>query len=139
MKKIRFFEDRTVNDGSGTTFEKDKVYELSDPSADRWVRRGVAEYVRADAHASEPRIVTPTGDDKPVSAAERQAQQESLAQREKLGARGRVTIPKKWEEMEWAEMRALATRLSDDPIKSKEDAKSAIEAELKRREAPAAE
>jgi hypothetical protein len=48
MPKIRFLETRTLRDGKGTTFEAGKVYELSEPSCERWIRRKAAEYVQSE-------------------------------------------------------------------------------------------
>lgn len=44
----------------------------------------------------------------------------------------------KWEELEWAELRVLAGKLSDEPVKSKADAEEAIKNEIARREEAAA-
>lgn len=48
---VRFLESREVRDHSGTVetaFEAGKVYSLPVASADRWVRRGVAEVNAVD-------------------------------------------------------------------------------------------
>ena len=49
MVQVRFTQTRTVQDGTGTTFEAGRVYDLPRVSADRWIRRGVAEEVAGEA------------------------------------------------------------------------------------------
>lgn len=39
-----------------------------------------------------------------------------------------IEIPKVWQNLSWPEMKSLASKLTDDPIKTKEDAVAAIEA-----------
>jgi hypothetical protein len=51
--KIEFTETRTVQDGSGTTFEAGKVYDLPPESADHWKRRGVAKDAPEGATAED--------------------------------------------------------------------------------------
>jgi hypothetical protein len=60
MPRVRFVEDRDVLDGAGrvtASFRAGEVYELSDASARRWVRRSVAHLVGQEAPA--PRTVDP--------------------------------------------------------------------------------
>ena len=47
MPKIKFVKTRTVQDGTGTTYEAGKVYDLPERSCARWIRREVAEPVAA--------------------------------------------------------------------------------------------
>lgn len=49
MVKVLFSQTRVVQDGTGTTFEAGKVYDLSRASADRWIIRGIATEVPGDA------------------------------------------------------------------------------------------
>lgn len=59
--KIRFIEDREVLDGAGRViqaFAAGEEYDLSPPSARRWLRRRVAEEVRAAASAEVRKTVT---------------------------------------------------------------------------------
>ena len=51
--KVRFLKTRTVQDGSGARFEADHVYELSDDSAQHFMRRGVAVAHTADKEEQE--------------------------------------------------------------------------------------
>jgi hypothetical protein len=56
MPRIRFLQDRTVDDHRKGTkdeerYETGKVYELSETSCERWVGRGVAKYAN-EAKAS---------------------------------------------------------------------------------------
>lgn len=48
MPKIRFIEDRTTVEDTPQHFKAGEVYELPDASCERWVRRGVAEYLREE-------------------------------------------------------------------------------------------
>jgi hypothetical protein len=53
-----------------------------------------------------------------------------------LGAAQRAldpAIPADWRDLDWPELRSLASKVSEEPIKTKEDAVDAIEAELERR------
>lgn len=68
MPKIRFFETRIVQDGTGLTFEAGKTYELPKTSCDRWVQRGTAEYVSERAKHVDPESVTETGEPKGPTA-----------------------------------------------------------------------
>lgn len=165
MPKVRFLEDRIVRDGSGTSFEKGRVYDLPDASAERWLRRGAAEAVSNRAHAGEPKRydaqgseIKPTPEDaaRTADAAEAEAKQKAAAEgvarkdaerkeAERIAAeaaaeaarktadRAKVKIPAQWADMPWHDMRALAAELTDDPVRSKEEAAAAIQAELKRR------
>lgn len=49
LVKVRFLTDRTVQDGSGTTFKAGEVHELSEASARHWIDRKVAEPLADDA------------------------------------------------------------------------------------------
>ena len=40
--RVKFVVNRTVKDAEGLTYEKGKVYEMSEGSADHWIRRRVA-------------------------------------------------------------------------------------------------
>jgi hypothetical protein len=53
--KVKFLQDRTVKAVDGETFEKDKVYDLSEASAERWIRRGVAVAAPAEAVSAKPK------------------------------------------------------------------------------------
>lgn len=44
-----------------------------------------------------------------------------------------VTIPDDWESLNWQKLRSLASSVSSEPIKNSDEAKAAINAELKRR------
>lgn len=50
--RVRFTKTRVVKAANGETFEADKEYELSDASAQRWIRRGVA--VAVEKSIDEP-------------------------------------------------------------------------------------
>ncbi len=62
--KVRFLETYTVQDGSGDTYEKGKVYELSPDSADHFVSRRRAERLEgrtgpSPVGGSEPKRAEP--------------------------------------------------------------------------------
>jgi hypothetical protein len=48
-KRVRFLETRIVKDGSGQKFEENVEYDLVPTSADRWIKRGLAVEVEAEA------------------------------------------------------------------------------------------
>ena len=52
--KIRFNITRTVKAVDGETYEEGKVYDLSEASARRWLRRGVAVEVSASDKQEAP-------------------------------------------------------------------------------------
>lgn len=56
MPKIKFLEDRTVQDTEGQTFKKGSVHDVSDSSARHWINRGVAiEVADQPKAAPEPK------------------------------------------------------------------------------------
>lgn len=56
MVKVKFSETRTVKDASHKTFEAGKTYEMSEASAEHWIKRGVAVEVGSEvlAHVERP-------------------------------------------------------------------------------------
>lgn len=62
MPKVRFLKTCTVLDGTGTTFEEGKVYELTETACARWERRNAAERVTGEkVKTSKPIIVEDKG------------------------------------------------------------------------------
>jgi hypothetical protein len=59
MVKVRFLVTRLVRDGTGTTFTAGKVYEMTEDSAQHWIRRQKAELVETAAKASRPTTAAP--------------------------------------------------------------------------------
>lgn len=47
-----------------------------------------------------------------------------------------VPIPEDWRQLAWPALKSLASKVSDESIKSKDDAVAAIELEIERRKAP---
>lgn len=163
MRNITFLEDERVQrDGATFLYRKGETYAFSDPTADRYVRRGKAELADEDAALSEPRQVDAagrpetSGPEADVAAAELAAQEavahESVARNEAKAAvrdrrqaeagleearlraeRSSVDIPSEWRELSWPALRKLAGQLSDETIENKEQAVEAVEAELTRR------
>lgn len=64
---------------------------------------------------------------------ERIAAEAAAAAAARLAERAAVDIPDDWHALSWPELRSLATELSDETVRSKDDAIAAVEAELKRR------
>lgn len=131
MPKVKFIQPWTVaqGDGKGPVYKVGDIVELDRSYAEKYKNRGVAiDYPvtpEGKAAAAAAGVV-----DKPTA--------EATAAARRATERADVKIPKNWAEMHWPEMRALATDLTDDPvktpIKNKDDATAAIEAELKRRD-----
>ena len=55
MPKIKFLEDRTVQDTERQTFKKGSVHDVSDSSARHWINRGVTIEVADEPAAPEPK------------------------------------------------------------------------------------
>jgi hypothetical protein len=69
------------------------------------------------------------------TAATAEAAQRKAEEAAKLKARGAIRIPNDYASMKWDKLRALASELADEPVRSRDDALAAIGAELARRSA----
>lgn len=58
--------------------------------------------------------------------------EESQPDTDAIGAMSFIAIPENWQALSWPELKSLASKLSDTPIKSKADAVAAIESALPR-------
>ena len=56
---IKFLKTVTVDAADGETFTGGKVYDLSEPSAQRWLRRQLAVEVQADTSPPESTAMSP--------------------------------------------------------------------------------
>ncbi len=75
--KVQFLQNRTVEAAGGESFIKDQIYDLPEPSARRWIGRGVAKAVAgaepepaaesAPPPASETPAAEPTAPAPPAS------------------------------------------------------------------------
>lgn len=120
MPKITFILDHTPKGQSPDipTYKAGQTYDLEASYAEKYVRLGYARSF--DPKAERER--------KEREAAEQRAAAEAA----KIAARAAVVIPAELP-FEFAALRDLAQQLSDDAIKSREDAVKAIEAEKARR------
>ena len=59
LVRVKFLKTRTVKDAEGLCFKEGKVYELSPNSAERWIRRGVAEECSGKTKAAKPDAAGP--------------------------------------------------------------------------------
>lgn len=58
--KVQFLQTRTVQAAGGETFNQGEIYDLPEPSAARWLQRGVAKAVSdAEAEAIEAAAKAP--------------------------------------------------------------------------------
>lgn len=96
---------------------------LSQAAAEQWIRDHVAANAQHVNHAAPKVPKTPkapkVADTSPV--------------KETADSRAAIVIPDDWKTIPWSERRALASRLTDQPVRNGADAQVAIEAELKRR------
>lgn len=53
--------------------------------------------------------------------------------------RAAVVIPDDWQDLSWPALKSLASKLSDDPVRDKEDAVKAVEAAVEARGKPVIE
>lgn len=53
--------------------------------------------------------------------------------KESAAERAAVVIPGNWREMGWPDLRSLASKLTDEPVRNKDEAVAAVEAEAARR------
>lgn len=128
--KIRFVESPKGR-GYKIGDEIEFAGRIEEEYARKYVKRGWA--VDISPKVSESTIATTEADE---AAAAAQAEADRLqAEADKLAARRDTKIPAKWADLPWTDLRALASGLTDDPVKSKADAAAVIEAELKHRAA----
>lgn len=134
MPKIRFLETRTVKDGTGTTFEAGKAYELPEASCARWKLRNVAEDAAANSSVSLPLIFGPNGSlveqEQPVAVVAEPEGEGEGEQDEAL-----VEIPKDWADLHHATRKKLAKLISGEDAENTEAADAVIAAEIARRAA----
>lgn len=122
MPKITFLVDHTPKGQAPDrpTYKAGETHDLEQSYADKYVLRGLAKPF--DPKAERER--------KDREAAERKAHDDAA----KLAARAAVVIPDNLP-FEFAALRDLAQSLTDDVVKSRDDAMKAIEAEKARRAA----
>lgn len=129
--KIKFVE---VAKG-GRDFKKGDEVEfvgrIEEGYARKYIDRGWA--IDISPKVSEATVATTEADE---AAATAQAEADRLqAEADKLAARHAIEIPDDWQDLPWFSMRSLAASLTDDPVKTKEDAAAAIQDEIDRRAA----
>ena len=108
MPEVRFTRSYTVKDGSGKRYKAGEVVDLPEASANHFISRRAAVPVGAEGAA--PEAEAGEGD-------------------------GLVEIPEDWAALSWSELRALASQVSGEDIRKKDEALAAIEAELESRAA----
>jgi hypothetical protein len=99
--------------------------------AQKYIDRGWAEDVSEKVSAST--VETTEADEAAAAAAEEAARLQAEA--DKLAARRDVEIPDDWQDLPWFSLRSLAASLTDDPVKSKDEAIAVVEAEIAHRAA----
>lgn len=121
--KIRFVQSHAVKqgDGKGPKYEKDQVVDfkgaVEETYARKYIRLGLA--VEEDGRSTRAAATTKSDDGDAAKLAERSA----------------VLIPDEFAKLQYAELQALAEKLTDRKVNGKNDAIAVIEAELKRRAA----
>ncbi|PWJ93538.1 hypothetical protein C8D77_101217 [Mesorhizobium loti] len=95
----------------------------------KYIDRGWAEDITPPVSVTE---VQSTEADEAAAAAAAEAAR-LQAEADKLKARSEVVIPDDVAELSFVDLRALAVQLTDEPIRSKDDAIKAIEIEANRR------
>lgn len=126
--KITFITDHKVqqHDGKGPFYRAGESYDLHISYAEKYKNRGLA--VDFDAKAERERRQQQEKAD-----AERKAADDAAALAAKIEARGKILIPTDLTILDFPALRDLAQSVSDQAIKSKDDALKAIEAEKVRR------
>lgn len=133
MIKIKFDTDHRVKqgDGNGTRYEAGKTYSFSgqvnETYARKYISRGYAHEVGAESVAT---IDAAKAEQAERERAEAERRAEEAA---KLAERSSVEIPDDLESLSWPELRALASKLTDDGIHNKAEALAAIQHERGRR------
>lgn len=152
--KIRFNTTRVVADehegtSRETRFEAGATYSLEPRSADRWVKRGVAEFVTtADAEKAEGASALPAvklldparqSDGKKDPSPTEVKDAENAGQQSETGASdgktALVDIPEDWKSLHHATKKKLARDISGAEAADTDAAEVVIEAELARRAA----
>ncbi|MGE0724810.1 MAG: hypothetical protein AB7O45_10565 [Alphaproteobacteria bacterium] len=136
MPRVRFLETRVVQDSVGMRYEAGEVYDLPGPSAERWIRRGVAELV-ATPVAQPDEAATTTASPPPPHPLPA-APPPSPASPPPAGGQVTATnpplpIPPDWQQLDTARLRDLARLVGGQPVANRKAAAAVIEAELKRR------
>lgn len=131
-KDVTFVKDHKVqqHDGKGPHYQAGQSYTLEASYADKYVRKGYAEYVKPRQQQAQQRETD-------EQRAARLRDEQEARDREKLELRGKVEIPENFRQLEWQKLRALSLQVSDLKSPNQQEALAAIEAELKRREASA--
>lgn len=126
--KITFTTDHKVqqHDGNGPHYKAGETYDLHFSYAEKYKNRGLA--VDFDGKAERARKQQQDQAD-----VDRKAADDAAALAAKLDARGKIIIPDDLSGLDFSSLRDLAQSVSDQTIKSKDDALKAIEAEKVRR------
>lgn len=113
------------------TYEAGKTYDFSGAVAltyaKKYIERGLAHEVGAPDVAT---VEQARSDQAQLNLQEAERNAEEAA---KLAARSAVDIPDDIDRLHWRDLQKLASQLTDDPVRSKEDAVAAINAERGRR------
>lgn len=132
MMKIKFDRTHRVTqgDGKGPVYEAGKTYEFSGIVGEGYGRKYVARGLAHEVSEKQTTIDMARSEqaDRNLADAERRAQEAA-----KLAERGQVEIPDNVDDLPWSELRALASKLTDETIHNKAEALSAITAERGRR------
>lgn len=130
MPKVMFTTDFTPKGQSPDipTYKAGEIYDLERSYAEKYKRLGLA--VDFDPKAARER----EQQQRRVEA-DRKAAEEAAVLAAKLEGRGKILIPADLSILDWPALRDLAQSLSDEEIKSKNDAYKAIEVEKARRSA----
>lgn len=127
--KIRFVEAPKGGRDYKAGDEAEFVGRVEEGYAQKYIDRGWAVDI-------SPKIAESTAEEIEADAAAEAARIEAerlKAEADKIKARGDIEIDEDWAELPWHDLRSLAASLSDDPVRSKDDATDVIEAELARR------
>jgi hypothetical protein len=132
MIKIKFNTDHKVRqgDGKGPLYQAGKAYEFSGFSAESYARKYIAR-----GYATEIGVPAATVDSARADQAERELQEAERRAQEaaKLAERSSVDIPEDFQSLPWSDLRALASKCTDDAVHNKAEAIAAITAEKGRR------
>lgn len=132
MMRIKFDTDHKVKqaDGNGPNYVAGKTYEFSGPVSETYARKYIARGYAHEIGESTATVDAARADQASRDLAEAQRKADEAA---KLAERSKVEIPDDVESLPWAELRELATQLTDEAIHNKKEALAAITAERGRR------
>lgn len=123
--RIRFVKPygKKEGQGAGPHYAVGQEYDFKGQTPEGYARSYIARGVAVEVDEAAARR----------AAADDRARQETERKQRLATERAAIVIPEKYAEMSFADLQPIAAKLTEGPIKGKQDAVAAIDAEVKRR------